>query len=167
MTTDRYIEPLWERMCSGIDHGSCAMPVRPCDGSDIEKLASLAHAAFEDTVDHEPLELWTGKISSIINGKYGTFLPTASFMADATAGQLAGVVLATNFLFYQGPVIALIAVHPCAQGAGLGTYLLRSCVNALSVEGFTVCRARISPGNDVSKRLFQRNAFVLRELWVG
>lgn len=125
-------------------------------------LTSLTYAAFADTVDSAPLELWTSKISAIVNGSYGTFLPTASFVAEDPSGHLVGTVLATDFPLYQAPVIALIAVAPSVQGRGVGTYLLSRCIDALSSEGFALCRAKISVDNEASQRLFRKLAFELR-----
>ncbi|WP_432259394.1 N-acetyltransferase family protein [Cupriavidus sp. TMH.W2] len=88
----------------------------------------------------------------------------ASFAADTPSGQLAGAILATNFALYKAPVIALIAVAPGTQHQGLGSYLLRRSVLALALEGFPICRARISPGNDASLRLFRKTGFQLRRV---
>jgi L-amino acid N-acyltransferase YncA len=128
----------------------------------MQLLAPLAYAAFSDTVDSAQLELWTSKISSIANGKYGEFLPKASFVAEDACGQLIGAVLATDFPVYQAPVIALIAVTPSAQSRGVGACLLRRCINALAAEGFPLCRAKISLGNEASRRLFLKTGFELR-----
>jgi L-amino acid N-acyltransferase YncA len=38
---------------------------------------------------------------------------------------------------------------------------LRCCIRALALEGFSICRARISPGNDVSQQLFRKLGFEL------
>jgi L-amino acid N-acyltransferase YncA len=122
-------------------------------------LAPLTYAAFADAVDSASLELWTGKISSIVNGRYGAFLPTASFVAGDHSGQLIGAVLATDFPLYQAPVIALIAVAPSTQGRGVGSYFLLRCIDALAAEGFAVCQARISLGNEASQRLFRKIGF--------
>ncbi|WP_354687411.1 GNAT family N-acetyltransferase [Cupriavidus necator] len=125
-------------------------------------LVPLTYSAFAATVDSAPLEQWTSKVSSIVNGRYGPFLPTASFVAEDPSGQLIGAILATDFPLYQAPVIALIAVAPSAQGRGVGSYLLLRCIDALSAEGFAMCRAKISAGNEASQRLFRKNAFELR-----
>jgi L-amino acid N-acyltransferase YncA len=77
------------------------------------------------------------------------------------SGQLAGTVLAADLPLYKAPVIALIAVAPNAQHKGLGSYLLCRCIHALALEGFAICRARISPGNDASQRLFRKLGFEL------
>ena len=127
----------------------------------MQPLPPLTYAAFADTVDSAPLELWTSKIPSIVNGRYGELLPKASFVAEDACGQLIGAVLATDFPVYQAPVIALIAVLPSAQRRGVGTCLLRRCMNALAAEGFPLCRARISPGNEASRRLFLKTGFRL------
>lgn len=161
-TTDKHLEPLWERACSGFEPGSCELPVRGLASSDLEQLASLAHAAFAGTVDSAPLALWTRKLSSIMSSSYGIFLPMASFIAEMPSGQLAGAVLATDFPAYKAPVIALIAVAPDAQKKGLGCCLLGHSIRALALEGFPMCRARISPGNKVSQGLFHKLGFELR-----
>lgn len=158
-------EPLWERVCSEIEHRtSCELPVRRFASSDSQLLPPLTYPAFADTVDSAPLELWTNKTSSIVNGRYGKFLTKASFVAEDACGQLIGAVLATDFPIYQAPVIALIAVLPSAQRRGVGACLLRRCMNALAVEGFPLCRARISPGNEASRRLFLKTGFHLATL---
>lgn len=161
--TAKHVDSLWERECSEVEDGtSCEPPVRRFTNGDMKLLAPLAYAAFADTVDSAPLEQWTRKISSIVNGRYGAFLPTASFVAETPSGQLTGVVLATDFPLYQAPVIALIAVVPSAQGRGVGSYLLLRCIDALAAEGFAVCRARISFGNEASQRLFRKIRFERR-----
>ncbi|WP_423748783.1 N-acetyltransferase family protein [Cupriavidus necator] len=77
------------------------------------------------------------------------------------SSQLAGAILATDFALYKAPVIALIAVAPGTQHQGLGSYLLRRSIQALALEGFPNCRARISPGNDASLQLFRKTGFQL------
>ncbi|KAI3609101.1 hypothetical protein D8I24_0879 [Cupriavidus necator H850] len=43
----------------------------------------------------------------------------------------------------------------------MGSYLLCRCIRAPALEGFSICRARISPGNDVSQQLFRKLGFEL------
>lgn len=155
-------EPIWERTCSPLVLESCDMPVRHLGSGDAALLPALAYAAFAGTVDELLLEQWTRKISAIVNDGYGTFLTDASFVAEMPSGQLAGVVLVSDFALYGAPVIAMIAVSPPAQHKGLGSLLLRRSVSALALKGVLSCCAKISPENKASQRLFARTGFGLR-----
>ncbi|MGY2491422.1 N-acetyltransferase family protein [Cupriavidus sp. CP313] len=159
--TGDHVQLLWERACSGLELGSCSLSVRNLADGDLAQLAQLAYSAFAGTVDSVPLEIWARKLSSIASDRYGPFLSTASFVAEVPSGQLAGMVLATDFPLYNAPVIALIAVAPGSQQKGLGTYLLSRCIRTLALEGFPICRAKISPGNDASQQLFRKLGFEL------
>ncbi|RAS12192.1 L-amino acid N-acyltransferase YncA [Cupriavidus alkaliphilus] len=152
---------LWERACFGVALGSCCLPVRNLQGSDLEQLVPMVHAAFSHTVDSAPLESWRRKLLAIVGHQYGSFVSSASFVAEVSSGQLAGTVLVTDFARYQAPVIALIAVSPGVQDKGVGFYLLRRSLQALAIEGFPKCRAKISPGNNASLQLFRNAGFEL------
>ncbi|WP_150124050.1 GNAT family N-acetyltransferase [Cupriavidus nantongensis] len=152
---------LWERACSGVTLGSCSLVIRDLRDSDFEQLVPMVHAAFLPSVDGAPLDSWRRKLSSIFGDQYGRFLSSASFVAEAPSGQLAGAVMATDFALYRAPVIALIAVSPSIQDKGVGSYLLRRSLQALAIEGFPNCRAKISPGNNASLQLFRKTGFEL------
>ncbi len=155
------VDLLWERTCSGLAPGSCSHAVRNLKDGDLERLVPLVYSAFAGSVDSAPLETWGRKLLAIVSNQYGPFLSTASFAAETPSGQLAGTILATDFALYKAPVIALIAVAPGTQHQGLGSYLLRRSIQALALEGFPNCRARISPGNDASLQLFRKTGFQL------
>lgn len=155
-------ESIWERMCSPFALEVCDMHVRHLGSDDVVLLPTLAYAAFAGTVDEAPPEQWARKISAIVSNGYGRFLEDASFVAETHTGQLAGVVLVSDFALYGDPVIAMIAVSPPAQHKGLGSLLLRRSVSALALKGALSCCAKISPGNEASQRVFARTGFKLR-----
>lgn len=155
-------ELIWERTCFPYISNSCDMPVRHLGSGDAALLPTLAYAAFAGTVDGAPLEQWARKISAILSNGYGTLLADASFVAELPSGQLAGVVLASDFTLYGAPVIAMIAVSPAVQHKGLGTLLLRRSIGALAANGVPSCCAKISQGNEASRRLFIGTGFARR-----
>lgn len=154
-----YDELLWERKCAPIRIDAGAFLISPLDVTDYPAIAPLAYRAFQESVDEAPLAVWEEKIQAIIHGTYGRFLADASFKATTSDGALAGMVLVADYAEYRGPVIALIAVDPPCQRQGLARHLVLQTINALAFQGFLACRARVSPGNEPSAKLFHAVAF--------
>ncbi|OZI58970.1 GNAT family N-acetyltransferase [Bordetella genomosp. 1] len=151
---------LWERQCTQMELGTSVLTIDAYQPRDVTAVACLAHTAFDGSSDGAPLEAWVRKVSAITSGRYGTFLPDASFVIRQDDAQLpVGVALVTDFPLYEAPVVALICVVPSQQCRGMGGTLLRMCVHHLALSGFNRCRAKISLTNEASRRLFQSQGF--------
>ena len=56
-------------------------------------------------------------------------------------------------------VIHALAVGPKTQRQGLGSEIIRFCVDKAKSEGFKAIRVDVVPTNDPARRLFERNGF--------
>ena len=56
-------------------------------------------------------------------------------------------------------VLHALAIDPELQSQGLGSQIIRFCVEKAKAEGFKTIRVDIVPGNDPARRLYEKNGF--------
>lgn len=131
--------------------------------ADKEGMAKLDRRAYADnpidrglfTTALDELEDARRAIASIVGGRYGRWLPEASFGIEQD-GRLVALTLANDF---QGALISDVAVDPAYRGKGLASRLLYLTVGALRSAGFEDPRLVVTMQNRRAVRLYQRLGF--------
>jgi len=57
-------------------------------------------------------------------------------------------------------VLAALAIDPTVQRQGLGSEIIRFCIDKARSEGFKAIRADVVPTNYPARRLFEKNGFI-------
>jgi ribosomal-protein-alanine N-acetyltransferase len=119
--------------------------VRPIRGNDLSTLLSLDSCAFEP--------LWR-----FDQGHFMELLVTSGHSTIAErSGQAVGYAI-TDVVGDTGFVVR-VAVHPDAQGEGIGSGLLADALNHCRASGASVVRLNTQESNTASHRLYQRFGF--------
>ena len=161
LTNDRHAR-LWKRsLPDGFSSGAIPAILRNVKIEDIPALGDLLYAAFLDTIDDGGLtkSQYTSKASAILGGRYGEWLPEASWTIEQMGG-LRSACLVSDYKPYGCPVIALVATTPCHQRSGDGGILLDAVLASLTALGHPECCAMVTVGNVASERLFQSRGFL-------
>jgi ribosomal protein S18 acetylase RimI-like enzyme len=60
----------------------------------------------------------------------------------------------------EGSYISDIAVHPCFQGKGYGSLMLKHCIRLMrEIKSVSDIYLRVAKSNSGAKRLYERNGF--------
>ncbi|MET1116568.1 MAG: GNAT family N-acetyltransferase [Comamonas sp.] len=136
-------------------HGCGTAALRQVCLQDAAPVAALARQAFLGGPDEASEDVLYRKVSAILEGSYGRFIPAASFVHASADGAIDAAILVTDYPPYGAPVVALIVVAKRMRQWGIGTALVCHSLGALRQQGHTGCCARITTGNLASERLFQ------------
>lgn len=135
--------------------------LRHIQPGDISALGLLLFAAFHGTIDDagQTEAQYALKVTAIIDGRYGEWIPEASWTVEQTDG-LQSACLVCNYQPYECPVIAVVASAPASQTSGLAGVLLDIALAKLAELGHSECSAMVSKGNVASERLFGSRGFL-------
>lgn len=127
---------------------------------DIVPLGDLFFEAFQGTVDDtgQTRLQWSAKASAMLSGRYGPCNFSASYVLAQGAGLLSACIV-TEYEPYRSTLIAIVACSPTVQGSGVGTRIVESALASLFAQGYRDVCAKISDGNIVSGRLFEKCGF--------
>ena len=89
------------------------------------------------------------------------FLAEPNFLVAATNGSIAGYIVADVTPTYSRDVghIKDLAVHPTAQGNGIGRSLLQRAVLGLTVEGADHVKLEVREHNTPARQLYRSEGF--------
>lgn len=98
----------------------CQMP--PDEGEQVGTLLQRAYAGGPDNI-HLDVAGWRSEVRSLQEGRFGPFIPEASFVAEHSLDryQLAGAILV--YIEHSTPRIRHMAVAPSFRHVGLGQFL--------------------------------------------
>ncbi|MCI4339159.1 MAG: GNAT family N-acetyltransferase [Thermoplasmata archaeon] len=138
--------------------------LRTVRGDDEAELVRLHALAYRESLDRylfladlDPVRDAELQIRDIVTGRWGEFLPWASFVLE-TNGRLESATLVVRAPY--GALIADVMTDPESQGRGLGRAVLGSTVRALREREETVIALNVTDGNSRAFRLYQRLGFV-------
>lgn len=119
--------------------------IRVAEPHDLTQLAVLDHAAFTPP--------WQMSYSDMRQA-----YRMASSCTVATLNErILGFQIST--FFFDGAHLARLAVHPTAQGKGIGSALLRDLLERYRRRGITITTVNTQASNNLSRRLYQRFHF--------
>jgi ribosomal protein S18 acetylase RimI-like enzyme len=131
------------------------------DEPELSRLHALAYQHSLDRYlflnDVDPARDAEIHVRDIVQGRWGEFLPWASFVVD-TNGRLASAALVVRAPY--GALIADVMTDPETQGQGLGRTVLASAVRALRERHEMVVALNVTDGNTRAVELYQRLGFV-------
>ncbi len=108
-------------------------------------------------LDPDPEKEALAAMREILDGRWGEFLPWASFVVR-DGGRVVAATLVTRASY--GPLIAHVMVDPERQGRGLGRAVLIATVRALRSHGESVIVLNVTEGNTRAIGLYERVGFV-------
>ncbi|HYK93420.1 MAG TPA: GNAT family N-acetyltransferase [Thermoplasmata archaeon] len=127
-------------------------------------LAELDWAAYQGTPDQslaaDTPEADARVLDEILRGLLGRFVDEASTALTDPSGAPVGILLTAE----QTPRRAIfldLAVRPDLRGRGLGGFLLRWGMRALTALGYESVRLWVTESNAPARRLYDRLGFVL------
>ncbi|GAA4231303.1 hypothetical protein GCM10022254_28110 [Actinomadura meridiana] len=134
--------------------------LRPLAVTDAVALAAPMWDAYRGTPDEADVGDLAGAVREIrltLNGEYGTFLPTASFVAEHEGRPVAGALVT----LYKGvPLLAFLFVAKSHTGHGLGRTLIQAVMHALAAQGHDTVTLAVTRRNHRARRLYESLGFV-------
>ncbi|TDC65909.1 GNAT family N-acetyltransferase [Actinomadura sp. GC306] len=134
--------------------------IRPFRHADVPALVPVMWDAYRGTPDETDVgdpEGAAREIRLALDGEYGTFLPTASFVAEDRSRPV-GAALVT---LYRGlPLLAFLFTAPSHSGLGLGQGLVHAAMRALTEQGHDTLTLAVTRRNRRARRLYEHLGFV-------
>ena len=152
---------LWKRpLLANSSAGVRPANLRNVTREDVPALGALLFGAFLGTIDNagQAMTQYESKASAIVAGRYGEWIPAASWAIEETDG-LRSACLVCDYKPYGCPVIAVVATTPSHKRTGDGGRLLDAALLSLGALGYLECCAMITVGNDASEQLFESRGF--------
>lgn len=139
--------------------------MRPVRRDDEPVLTALHAAAFRGHFDSylfrsepDPVRDSAVAVHDMLTGRWGEFLPWASFLASTTEGSPLGSSMFVRAPY--GPLLVSLQVDPSAQGRGIGRALTIASVRALRERRETVIALNVTEGNAPAVHLYESLGFV-------
>ncbi len=139
--------------------------IRPLRSDDEPSAAAVHAAAFGKHFDFylfqndpDPRRSSAREVHDIMHGRWGEFLPWASFLAESEDHRVCGACLFVRAPY--GPLLINLAVDPSAQGKGIGRALTTASVRALRERGETVIALNVTEGNGRAVRMYEQFGLV-------
>lgn len=136
----------------------------PVRGEDLAALATLDWVAFQGTADESLVADSPAEdrrvLDEILRGLLGRFLGEASTVLRAPDETIVGFLLTAE----QTPRRAIfldLVVRPDRRRGGVGTYLLRWGMRALSALGYETVRLWVTETNTAARHLYDRHGFAM------
>jgi ribosomal protein S18 acetylase RimI-like enzyme len=126
---------------------------------DSRNLSVLMYESYQGTIDYEgeTLEQCQEEMVGVLDGKYGYFLDSASFLVEDSHGIKSASIVT---LYNNKPLLAFSMTRPDAQGKGLAKSLIRRSIETLSKEGHPELYLVVTEGNYAAEKLYQRMGFI-------
>lgn len=133
-------------------------PCRSISPADAAALGRLMVEAYQGTIDYdgETVEQATEEVSGMLGGKYGAFLPSASFIVEDEGQPVSACLIS---LWEDAPLITVVMTRPDYKGQGLGTFLVRQSINALHAEGYKTLYLFVTVGNEDAQHIYEKLGF--------
>ncbi|MGI0155359.1 MAG: GNAT family N-acetyltransferase, partial [Thermoplasmata archaeon] len=138
--------------------------LRESRASDLASLARLHELAYRGHFDRylfltdpDPARNAELELEGIVGGKWGEFLPWASWVFEASEGiRAAALVVRAAY----GPLIVDVMVDPALRGRGLGRAVLSATIRGLRGREESAIILNVTDGNRAAVRLYERLGFV-------
>lgn len=134
---------------------------RPDDLSSLTRLHEAAYRGHFDRylflTDPDPVRNAELEVGGIVGGRWGEFLPWASWVMEGEGGIEAAVLVVRA---PYGPLIADVMVEPARRGRGLGRLVLTATLHALRGRKESVIVLNVTEGNRRALRLYERLGFI-------
>lgn len=143
-----------------VEHASRRGSIRPANQADLLDIYRIERRVFEQPWPFSAFERYIGEPAFLVRER-----PQATTGLDDTA--ILGYVVADAIPNHARPLghIKDIAVHPAAQGDGVGGSLLERALQALSRQGVRSVKLEVRHTNEPARRLYRRFGFeVLRTI---
>ena len=133
--------------------------IRPIRPEDNEKIACIIRSVLED---FGVPKVGTAYADKALDDMYGTYdKEKACYFVVTIDGELcggAGVMQLDNF---DGPVCELQKMYflPQARGRGIGTEMMRLCIEKAREFGFEKCYLETMPYMIAAQKLYERSGF--------
>lgn len=134
---------------------------------DSEALARLGADSYAGTVDRflfgqdpDPISAARSLLQQLFEGKYGAFLPEASFGLEID-GRLQGATLVTRRPSHK--LLADVEVHPSVQGKGFARALIHATLEALAADRSTPLVLAVTKENGGAFQLYEKMGFVVTD----
>jgi len=140
--------------------------LEPWGGASYEEAARLILRAYQNHIDshiNDQYCSFAGAVRFMHNIAHypgcGIFDPTASFIARSLPGAgLEGMVLVSR-VRRDVAHITQVCIQPERQGQGLGTALIRRCLQTLRQRGLRAATLTVTAGNTAALALYHRLGF--------
>lgn len=126
--------------------------------SHVSLLGPLMHSSYRDTIDYEgeTPDQCLQEMKDTIQGKYGPFVPEASFVVKYK-NQAVSAILIT--VWKGHPLVAYTMTDKNFQGKGLGKYLLGKSISSLANSKWAELFLVVTEGNETAEKLYERVGF--------
>jgi ribosomal protein S18 acetylase RimI-like enzyme len=142
--------------CAGI---GMADQVSPCTSVSVESLANLMVDAYRGTVDWEDgddEDVAEAEIRATLNGKYGSFLSTASGVIVDQVGKPISALFVSDIGGL--PTILFVYTSKNVAGRGMASKLIRNAGYRLNEMGFQEVSLFVSEDNP-ARALYEKLGF--------
>lgn len=128
-----------------------------------EILGALLVEAYRGTIDYqgETVEESIQEVVQTFNGKYGKFIPEASFVVISERRAISAIVF-VHFEKEKMPLLAFTMTHPDFKGKGLSKKLIGLSLGQLEKMNFPECCLVVTEGNQPAQGIYERLGFVYR-----
>ncbi len=126
--------------------------------ADTEALAKLMLAAYQGTIDYdgETLEDALFEIKGVFQGKLGSFQELSSFAIEQEGRFLSAIIVT---LWREQPLVAFSMTLPDFKNRGMGTFLLKSSINALLTFNYIELYLTVTDGNEPAQHIYEKVGF--------
>jgi ribosomal protein S18 acetylase RimI-like enzyme len=138
--------------------------LRPLRATDLSAAAAVHERAYRDQFDRylffedsDPRRDAERAVGSLIEGRWGEFLPGASRLAESADRPVGSTIVVRS---EERALIADVAVDPAVQGRGIGRAILLSTLTALRARQEPVIALAVTEENLRAVRLYEGFGFV-------
>jgi ribosomal protein S18 acetylase RimI-like enzyme len=126
--------------------------------SDYQSLGKLMLEAYKGTIDYEgeSLEDSVTEIKGTLEGKYGVFIESASYLIENVAAVIFTINGEENL-----PLLTFAMTHPSFKNKGMSKHLIRKGFNSLLSLGYKECFLVVTDGNQPAQSMYERMGFKL------
>ncbi|HEY8478243.1 MAG TPA: GNAT family N-acetyltransferase [Spirillospora sp.] len=163
MTFGAYGAPVrnrWQVPLRGVSLPVLPPGLRPFAPEDVPYLAPVMWDAYRGTPDEADVggpEGAAREIRLTLDGEYGVFLPSASFVAEHE-GRHVGAALVT--IYRDLPLLAFLFVSSSHSARGIGKGLVQAVMHVLAEQGHDTLTLAVTRRNRRARHLYDRLGFV-------
>jgi ribosomal protein S18 acetylase RimI-like enzyme len=128
-----------------------------------EILGTLMVEAYRGSIDYdgETVDQSIEEVRETLLGKYGRFIPEASFVVMSEKRAISAIVF-VDFKKENMPLLAFTMTHPDFKGKGLSKKLIGLSLNQLEKMNFQECCLVVTEGNQPAQGIYEKLGFTYR-----